>query len=201
MGPQNLRMKLLLSLLVCLTIFSSCQKEVLSENEKGNVASRSYAMYLSGYWHRVSYDINGELLDMRYVDSESGSMDAGYTLHTSGGMLMEVELSNNATWSNSYKRSDFYLTSNCSSYPYIYHKPIYMFADNSINNQIETLTLQPKENKIVYFYIYDLFWEGDSYYYPTTPPYTITLYCEDKPICADDIDIKYDTSCYWEKYR
>lgn len=113
-------MKLLLSLLVCLTIFSSCQQEVLSENEKGNAASRSYAMYLSGYWHRVSYDINGELLDMRYVDSESGSMDAGYTLHTSGGMLMEVELSNNATWSNSYKRSDFYLTSNCSSYPSVH---------------------------------------------------------------------------------
>lgn len=76
-----------------------------------------------------------------------------------------------------------------------------MFADKSINNQIETLTLQPKENKIVYFYIYDLFWEGDSYYYPTAPPYTITLYCEGDPICADDIDVKYDTSCYWEKYR
>lgn len=195
-------MKLFLSLLICLSVFSSCQQEVLSENEKTATATaRSYAMYLSGYWHRVSYDIKGELLDMRYVDAESGSMDAGYTLHTNGSMLMEVELSNSATWSNSYKRSDFYLTSNCSSYPYIYHKPVYMFTDNNIDNPIETITLQPKENRIVYFYIYDLFWEGDGYYYPTAPPYTITLYCDGNYICADDIDVKYDTACYWEKYR
>ncbi len=163
--------------------------------------SRSANYGFSADWYRLSYDLGGELLDIRYVDAESGSMDAGYTMHTTGTMLMEVTL--HSSYNQTLKSSDFYLTENDGKYP-PYRKSVKIYSANTyLNNPpLSNITLNAGESKTVYIHTYELFKNGnDSYSYTTTPPFIITLHYRDAALTGDQIDVEYDTRSYWEKYR
>ena len=194
-------MKNIVFLLLSIFALTACQQEEV-ETQESKALSRSAYYGLTADWYWLSYDLGGELLDIRYVNGESGSMDAGYTMHSIGTLLMEVTLHNHS-YTQTFNASDFYLTANDGKYP-PYHKKVRIYLANSyLNNpSVNSITMQADESKTVYFYTTELFKDGnDSYSYNTEPPFTITLHYKDGALTGDDIDVKYDTRSYWKKYR
>lgn len=194
-------MKNIVFMLLSIFALTACQQEEV-ETQESKSLSRSAYYGLSADWYWLSYDLGGELIDIRYVDGESGSMDAGYTMHSTGTLLMEVTLHNHS-YTQNLNAGDFYLTENDGKYP-PYRKQVKIYLSNSYMNNpsVNSITLQANESKTVYFYTTELFKNGpDSYSYNTTPPFIITLHYRDGILTSDQIDVKYDTSSYWEKYR
>ena len=197
-------MKKLVIALLALLSFTACQQDALEELDV-QTRSTNYVSY--GFniteWPRLSYDIGGELIDIRYVNAESSSVDAGYTLHSTGTMVMEVTISNGRS-ETILNPNDFYLTDNIRSYPYVYHKRVSLYTSNSPQGYVSTLTLEPNETRTIYIYTNELFryaTDGWCSYGPLTPPFTITLWYKDNSILQDDVDAYCDTRSYWERYR
>lgn len=195
-------MKNIVFMLLSIFALTACQQEEVEIQESKSL-SRSAYYGLSADWTKVSFGLGEEMINIEYANSESGSMEAAYILHTRGTMAMEVTLHNSNDYTMTCDADDFYLTSNSGTYPH-YHKAVSIRSQNSyaLNYLLNTVTLQANESKTVYIYTDELFREGYDYYsYNTEPYFMIALHYKDSEITCNDVDAVYDTRSYWERYR